>query len=89
MDAKKKELVGQFKNPGRQWRPAGEPATVRAHGFPDPGLGKAIPTESTIAEDNGWVGVGTDHDTAEYAVGHSVAGGKPRAACPTQVPGVC
>jgi transposase len=69
VDTKKKELVGQFKNPGRQWRRKGEPVEVATHDFPDPQLGKAIPYGIyDLAEDTGWVGVGTDHDTAAFAV---------------------
>jgi transposase len=69
VDTKKKELVGQFKNPGRQGRRKGEPVEVATHDFPDPQLGKAIPYGIyDLAEDTGWVGVGTDHDTAAFAV---------------------
>lgn len=69
VDTKKKELVGQFKNNGRVWRPTGTPETVRVHDFVDKQLGKAIPYgvyDMTFNE--GWVSVGTDHDTAEFAV---------------------
>jgi hypothetical protein len=69
VDTKKKELVGGFKNGGREWRPQGEPARVSTHDFPDPGLGKAIPYGIyDMAADAGWVSVGTDHDTAAFAV---------------------
>jgi transposase len=69
VDTKKKELVGAYKNGGRQWRPEGEPAEVRSHDFPDRDLGKAIPYGIyDVAEDAGWVSVGTDHDTAAFAV---------------------
>jgi hypothetical protein len=69
VDTKKKELVGQFANPGRQWRLKGEPAAVRTHDFPDAGLGKAIPYGIyDLAANTGWVNVGTDHDTAAFAV---------------------
>ena len=69
VDTKKKELVGQFANAGRQWRPKGEPAAVRTHDFPDPALGKAIPYGIyDLAANTGWVNVGTDHDTAAFAV---------------------
>jgi transposase len=69
VDTKKKELVGQFTNPGRQWRPRGEPVEVSTHDFPDPQLGKAIPYGIyDLAANTGWVGVGTDHDTATFAV---------------------
>jgi Rhodopirellula transposase DDE domain len=69
VDAKKKELVGQFKNGGREWRPRGEPERVNVHDFMDKQLGKAIPYGVyDIGSDAGWVSVGTDHDTAEFAV---------------------
>lgn len=69
VDAKKKELVGDFKNNGRTWRPKGEPEEVRAHDFIIPELGRATPYGVyDVARDEGWVGVGIDHDTAEFAV---------------------
>jgi hypothetical protein len=69
VDTKKKELVGSFRNGGREWRPAGEPATVSTHDFPDQELGKAIPYGVyDVAANAGWVNVGTDHDTAAFAV---------------------
>jgi transposase len=69
VDTKKKELVGEFKNGGRQWRPAGEPARVDTHDFPDRELGKAIPYGVyDLTTNTGWVSVGTDHDTAAFAV---------------------
>ncbi|MQS09790.1 ISAzo13 family transposase [Streptomyces alkaliphilus] len=70
VDTKKKELVGDYKNAGRQWRPGGEPALVKTHDFPDrQGPGKAIPYGIyDIAANTGWVSVGTDHDTAAFAV---------------------
>jgi Rhodopirellula transposase DDE domain len=69
VDAKKKELVGEFKNGGREWRPKGRPARVDAHDFPDRELGKAIPYGIyDLAANAGWVNVGTDHDTAAFAV---------------------
>jgi hypothetical protein len=69
VDAKKKELVGEFTNAGQQWRPKGEPVAVRTHDFPDPELGKAIPYGIyDLAANTGWVNVGTDHDTAAFAV---------------------
>jgi hypothetical protein len=69
VDTKKKELVGEFKNHGCQWRPAGEPAPVHVHDFADPHLGKAIPYGIyDLAANTGWVNVGTDHDTAAFAV---------------------
>ena len=68
VDTKKKELVGQFKNAGRAWRPAGQPAATRTHDFPGDGLGKAVPYGVyDLTADAGWVSVGTDHDTAAFA----------------------
>ncbi len=69
VDTKKKELVGNYRNGGREWRPAGDPVHVRDHDFPDAELGKAIPYGIyDLAADAGWVNVGTDHDTAAFAV---------------------
>jgi transposase len=69
VDTKKKELVGQFKNAGREWRPQGQPEEVNVYDFPDPQLGKAIPYGVyDIARNEGWVSVGSDHDTSEFAV---------------------
>lgn len=69
VDTKKKELVGDFKNAGREWRPTGQPELVRVHDFKDRQLGKAIPYGVyDIAANQGWVSVGIDHDTAQFAV---------------------
>ena len=69
VDAKKKELVGQFKNGGQDYRPAGSPVPVNVHDFLDPALGKAIPYGVyDIGANSGWVSVGSDHDTAAFAV---------------------
>ena len=69
VDAKKKELVGEYKNGGREWRPAGEPEKVKVHDFIDRNLGKANPYGVyDLAADTGWVSVGDDHDTAAFAV---------------------
>jgi transposase len=69
VDTKKKELVGDFKNGGREWRPKGTPELVRTHDFKDKQLGKAIPYGVyDLANDEGWVSVGIDHDTAQFAV---------------------
>ena len=69
VDTKKKELVGDFRNGGREWRPKGEPEKVRVHDFKDAELGKAIPYGVyDVAADEGWVSVGMDHDTASFAV---------------------
>jgi Rhodopirellula transposase DDE domain len=68
VDTKKKELVGDFKNPGREWQPAGQPEEVRAKDFPDKRLGKGIPYGVyDLTNNQGWVSVGIDHDTAEFA----------------------
>lgn len=69
VDTKKKELVGEFKNNGRQWQPTGEPVPVNVHDFADPHLGKAVPYGIyDVAANTGWINVGTDHDTAAFAV---------------------
>jgi hypothetical protein len=68
VDTKKKELVGDFKNAGQQWRPRGEPQPVRVHDFMDRQLGKAIPYGVyDVTNNQGWVNVGIDHDTAYFA----------------------
>ncbi|MFE2738890.1 ISAzo13 family transposase [Streptomyces sp. NPDC059349] len=69
VDTKKKELVGPFKNNGREWEPKGEPVRVDTHDFPDRELGKAVPYGIyDVTANTGWVNVGTDHDTAAFAV---------------------
>lgn len=69
VDAKKKELVGDFKNGGREWQPDGRPERVRTHDFPDKVLGKVTPYGVfDLVANQGWVSVGTDHDTATFAV---------------------
>jgi hypothetical protein len=69
VDTKKKELVGEFKNAGRQSWPTGQPAAVRTHDFPGDSAGSAIPCRIyDVTVDTGWVNVGTDHDTAAFAV---------------------
>lgn len=69
VDTKKKELIGDFHNGGREWQPKGEPERVRVHDFIDPALGKAIPYGIyDIGNDEGWVSVGDTADTAEFAV---------------------
>ena len=68
VDTKKKELVGPFKNGGREWQPHGEPELVQVHDFMDRELGKAIPYGVfDVSENQGWVSVGIDHDTARFA----------------------
>jgi len=69
VDTKKKELVGDFKNPGREWRPKGDPVLVRTKDFKDNQLGKVNPYGIyDLALDEGWVSVGIDADTAQFAV---------------------
>ena len=69
VDTKKKELVGPFKNGGREWRAHGEPRAVRVHDFVDKELGRAIPYGVyDLGANTGWVSVGIDHDTAAFAV---------------------
>ncbi len=69
VDTKKKELIGDFKNPGRELRPQGSPERVRTHDFKDKELGKVNPYGVyDVADDTGWVSVGVDNDTAQFAV---------------------
>jgi Rhodopirellula transposase DDE domain len=69
VDTKKKELVGDFKNGGREMRPKGQPEKVRVHDFVDPELGRATPYGIyDLGRNSGWVSVRMDHDTAEFAV---------------------
>ena len=69
VDTKKKELVGEFKNVGRELRPKGDPEKVRVHDFLIPGKGRAVPYGVyDLATNSGWVSVGVDHDTASFAV---------------------
>jgi hypothetical protein len=69
VDTKKRELVGEFKNAGGEWRPKGQPAAVRTHDFPSDSAGNAIPYGVyDVTANAGWVNVGTDHDTAAFAV---------------------
>jgi hypothetical protein len=69
VDTKKKELIGEYKNGGREWQPKGAPVPVRVHDFIDHQLGKAIPYGVyDTGRNEAWVSVGIDHDTAEFAV---------------------
>jgi hypothetical protein len=69
VDTKKKELLGDFKNSGSDWRPRGQPEKVRVHDFVIPDLGRAAPYGVyDLAQNIGWVSVGVDHDTASFAV---------------------
>ena len=68
VDTKKKELVGQYKNAGREWLPKGKPVEVLTHDFPDPHINKAIPYGVyDLTRNEGWVSVGIDHDTSRFA----------------------
>jgi len=72
VDTKKKELIGPFKNGGKEWQKKGEPVQVNMHDFADPEMGKVIPYGIyDIGRNEGWVSVGISHDTAEFAV-HSI-----------------
>jgi hypothetical protein len=69
VDANKRELIGDFKNGGGEWRRKGSPDKVRVHDFRDPELGVTIPYGIyDITENSGWVNIGIDRDTAEFAV---------------------
>jgi hypothetical protein len=69
VDTKKKELVGDFRNGGREWQPQGQPLEVRTHDFQDAVLGKVVPYGVyDLTHNEAWVSVGIDHDTAEFAV---------------------
>jgi hypothetical protein len=69
VDAKKKELVGDFNNSGREYRPAGSPEPTRVHDFVDPKRGRAAPHGIyDIGDDKGWVSIGIDHDTPAFGV---------------------
>jgi hypothetical protein len=69
VDTKKKELIGDFRNGGKEWRPEGDPEEVQVHDFQYKDLGKGIPYGVyDVSANQGWVSVGTDHDTAEFAV---------------------
>jgi hypothetical protein len=69
VDTKKKELVGNYKNPGREWEPEGRPRRVKSKDFPDKALGKVAPYGVyDLTANQGWVNVGITHDTAEFAV---------------------
>jgi Rhodopirellula transposase DDE domain len=68
VDSKKRELIGDFKNAGQEWRPAGTPEKVRAKDFPDKQLGKVTPSGVyDLTHNEGWVSVGIDHNTSQFA----------------------
>ncbi len=69
VDTKKKEVIGEYKNNGSEWRPKGDPVKVNSHDFPDKEKGKIVPYGVyDVAKNEGWVNVGINHDTAEFAV---------------------
>ncbi|MGK5090101.1 ISAzo13 family transposase [Bdellovibrionota bacterium FG-2] len=69
VDTKKKELIGNYKNGGKQWRPKGQALPVNGHDFPDPNVPRAHPYGIyDLAKNKGWVNIGTTHDTASFAV---------------------
>ncbi len=69
VDTKKKELIGNFKNQGKEWQKKGKPTEVNVHDFQDPLLGKAVPYGVyDVSANKGWVNVGFDHDTAQFAI---------------------
>ena len=69
VDTKKKELIGNYSNRGQEWQPQGEPEETLIHDFPDQELGKAIPYGIyDVGRNQGWVSVGIDHDTAQFAI---------------------
>jgi len=69
VDTKKKELVGNYKNGGREWYPQGSPLETKVHDFEDPELGKVIPYGIyDLGDNSGWLSVGIDHDTADFAI---------------------
>jgi len=69
VDTKKKEIVGNYRNPGREWEPRGQPRRVKSKDFPDKELGKVAPYGVyDLTANEGWVNVGISHDTAEFAV---------------------
>jgi Rhodopirellula transposase DDE domain len=68
VDSKKRELIGDFKNAGREWQPTGAPEEVRTKDFPDKRLGKVTPSGVyDVTRNEGWVSVGIDHNTAQFA----------------------
>ncbi len=74
VDTKKKELIGSFKNGGREWAPSGVPVEVNTHDFPSQAEGKAIPYGIyDLTNDEGWVSVGIDHDTSQFATASILA----------------
>ena len=90
VDMKKKELVGDFKNGRREWRPRGDPEEVRVHDFLIKELGRTVPYGVyDLAANEGWVSVGIDHDTAAFPCRRSAVGGTTLATNNTPAPAVC
>ena len=90
IDCKKKELVGNFRNGGAEWEPKGSPRQVNDHDFADKQLGKVAPYGIyDVAANSGWVNVGTDHETAAFAVESIRRWWKAAGARPTRVPASC
>ena len=90
VDAKKKELVGNFANGGAEWEPNGAPRRVNVHDFADKKLGKAVPYGVyDLTANAGWVNVGTDAGTGQFAVESIAAGVTPWANSPTRTPPAC
>ena len=89
VDTKKRELVGDFKNPGREWRPQGQPEAVRVHDFRDPQQGVAVLYGVyDLNRNNGWMSVGIDHDTADRGGDDPALVAKDGSACLPSSPGV-
>ena len=90
VDAKKKELVGQYKKAGGTWRPKGQPEKVNVHDFMDKELGKVTPYGVYgMAANSGWVNVGTAIDTAHSRSARSAPGGTRPGARPAPAPPGC
>jgi hypothetical protein len=87
VDTKKKELVGDFKNAGREWRPQGSPEDMRVHDFLIKELGRGVPLELMTWRHTGWVDVGVDNDTAASPCRRSDDGRKKLAAFAIPAPG--
>ncbi|SED27120.1 Rhodopirellula transposase DDE domain-containing protein [Streptomyces misionensis] len=90
VDTKKKELVGPFKNNGREWEPRGKPVRVDTHVFPDRVLGRAVPYGIyDVAANTGWVNVGTDHAPPRSPSSRSAVGGTEPGGPRTRRPAGC
>jgi hypothetical protein len=90
VDTKKKELLGNYRNAGRQWRTVKTPQQVKVHDFPAPTVPRAFPYGIyDLGRNTGFVNVGTDHDTGAFAVASTVDGGVRKAVGSTRAPGAC